>query len=288
MSKIAVITDTDCSLPLEITDRYGIVQVPITIQFGKESFRAVYDIDDAATFARIDREGRIPTTAAPAPGQYAEAYRAAFEAGAEAILCFTISSAMSACYQAAMTAKELFPQREIRVVDTKTLSLAQGFMVLSAAEALSRGASLDEALAIAESLSKRTYLFAALATLKYLAMSGRVGHLAAGLAGLLEVRPILTVLDGKLQLLERVRTQRKAWERVIELAVEAAQGRCIERIGYLHVNARAMAEQFAAQVNVALSCSAEPLYAEMTPGLSVHSGAGLVGVVLVTAAEQER
>jgi len=283
MSKIAIITDTDCSLPLEITNRYGIVQVPITIQFGKESFRAVYDLDDAATFARIDREGRIPTTAAPAPGQYAEAYRAAFEAGAEAILCFAISSTMSACYQAALTAREMFPEREIRMVDTKTLSLAQGFMVLTAAEALSRGASLDEAQAAAESAGARTHLFAALSTLKYLAMSGRVGHLAAGLAGLLEVRPILTVIDGKLQLLERVRTQRKAWERVIELAVEAARGRRIERIGYLHVNAREMAEQFAAQVSAALPCPAAPIYADMTPGLSIHSGAGLVGVVFVAA-----
>lgn len=285
MSRIAIITDTDCSLPLEITNRHGIVQVPITIQFGRESFRAVYDIDDAATFARIDREGRIPTTAAPAPGQYAEAYRAAFEAGAEAVLCFTISSAMSACYQAAMAAGEMFPQRTIRVVDTKTLSLAQGFMVLAAAEAVQQGASLDEAVAIAEDLGRRTHLFAALATLKYLAMSGRVGHLAAGLAGLLEVRPILTVIDGQLQLLERVRTQRKAWDRLIELAAEAAQNRRIERIGYLHVNARALAEQFAAQIQAALPSSAEPLYVAMTPGLSVHSGAGLVGVVFVTAAE---
>ncbi len=284
MSNIAIITDTDCSLPLEITNRYGIVQVPITIQFGRESFRAVYDVDDAATFARIDREGRIPTTAAPAPGQYAEAYQAAFEAGAEAILCFTISSAMSACYQAAMSAKAMFPQREIRVIDTKTLSLAQGFIVLAAAEALNQGASLNEALTVTESLGQRTHLFAALATLKYLAMSGRVGHLAAGLAGLLEVRPILTVIDGKLQLLERVRTQRKAWERTIELAAEAAKGCRIERIGYLHVNARAVAEQFAARVNAALPCSSEPLYAEMTPGLSIHSGAGLVGVAFVTAA----
>ncbi len=284
MSKVAIITDTDCSLPLELTNRYGIVQVPITVQFGKESFRAVYDLDDAATFARIDREGRIPTTAAPAPGQYAEAYQSAFQAGAEAILCFTISSAMSACYQSAMAAREMFPEREIRVVDTQTLSLAQGFMVLVAAEALEQGASLDEALAVAERQRERTYLFAALATLKYLAMSGRVGHLAAGLAGLLEVRPILTVVDGKLQLLERVRTQRKAWERLVELAVEAAQGRSIERLGYLHVNAREMAERFAAEVAAALPCSVEPLYADMTPGLSVHSGAGLVGVAFVVAA----
>lgn len=282
MNKIAVITDTDCSLPLELTQRLGIVQVPIIIQFGNESYRAVYDIDDAATFARIDRQGRIPTTAAPAPGQFAEAYQAAFEGGAEAILCFTISSTMSATFQAASTAREMFPDKDIRVIDTHTLALAQGFMVLAAAEALEKGASLEEALTTAQNVRDRTHLFAALATLKYLAMSGRVGHLAAGLASLLEVKPILTVKDGQLQLLEKVRTQRKAWARTIELAAEAAGHRPIERIGYLHVNARQMAEEFAAQVAEVLPCPADPIYTDMTPGLSVHSGAGLVGVVFTT------
>ena len=96
MPPIAIITDTDSSLPLDLAKEYNIVEVPIIIQFGEESFRDVYAIDNAAVFARIDREGKLPSTAAPSPGKFVEAYQAGFDAGADQILCLSISSEMSA------------------------------------------------------------------------------------------------------------------------------------------------------------------------------------------------
>jgi DegV family protein with EDD domain len=280
--RIAIITDTDSSLPLDLAKKVGVAQVPITIQFGDESFQDAYDMDAAAAFARIDREGKIPTTAAPSPGQFLEAFNAAFTAGAEAVVCFNISSEMSATFTSARQAADLLPGKDITVIDTRTLSLAQGFMVLAAAEAAAAGGSSQEVVAAAERIGKRTHLYASLATLKYLAMSGRVGHLAAGIAGLLEVKPVLTVIDGRLQLLERVRTQGKSWNRAVELIVEAAAGRKIERLGIIHVNALDAAKGFETLVRAALECPKETLLAEMMPGLSVHSGAGLVGAVIVT------
>ncbi len=282
MSHTAIITDTDASLPLELAKKYNIVQVPILIQFGDESFRDVYDLTGAAVFARIDRDGKLPTTSAPSPGQFAEAFKSAFEAGAKSILCFNVSGEVSATYASARNAADLFPGKDISIIDTRSLALGQGFMVLAAAESLAKGASNAEAIAAAESVRSRTHLYAALSTLKYLAMSGRVGHLAAGIAGLLEVKPILTILDGKLQLLERVRTQGKAWARTVEVAVEACGGKKIERMAIIHVNALEAAQQFEKLVQAALPCPAEIMYIEMNPGLSIHSGAGLVGTVFVT------
>ena len=283
MPRIAIITDTDASLPLAVAEKYGIVQVPITIQFGEESFRAVYDIDDATTFARIDKTSKLPTTSAPSPGQFNEAFKSAFDSGAQTVLCFTVSSEVSATYSSARQACELSPGKDIQVVDTRSLSIGQGFMVLAAAEALAAGASAEAALAAAEATRQRSHLFVALSTLKYLAMSGRVGHLAAGLAGMLDVKPILTICDGKLDMLERVRTQSKAWDRVVELAQCAAAGKQIERLALLHVNAYQAAKQFEAGLRSALPCPKDCLYVELTPGLSVHSGAGLVGTAFVTA-----
>ena len=283
MSPIAIITDTDSSLPLDLAKQYNIVQVPIIVQFGEDTFRDVFDIDNPAIFGRIDKEGKFPTTAAPSPGQFAEAFKAAFEAGARSVLCFNVSSEVSATYVSARNAAEMFPGKDIRVIDTRNLCLGQGLMAIAAAEAVAGGASEEEAIAAAESIGQRAHLFASLATLKYLAMSGRVGHLAAGLAGLLDVKPILTILDGKLQLLERVRTQSNSWARTIEVAVEANAGSKIERMAILHVNALEAARRFEKQVRAAMPCPAEIMYAEMNPGLSIHSGSGLVGVVFVTA-----
>lgn len=282
MPKIAVITDTDASLPLELARKHAIAQVPIIIQFGEKSFRAVYDIDDAETFRRIDQDGKLPTTAAPSPGQFVEAYRAAFEAGAEAVLCFTVSSEVSATFAAARDAAGMLPDRTIRVVDTRSLTMGQGWMVLAAAEAIADGASLEAAIVTAQEVGKRTHLYAALATLKYLAMSGRVGQVTAGIANVLNVKPIVAIRDGRLDLLERVRTQTKAWDRAIERTVEAAGGKPVERMSIVHVNAPEAARQFETRLRASLACPAEITHAELTPGLSVHSGSGMVGVVIVS------
>jgi len=283
MSNIAIITDTDSSLPLELAKKHNIVQVPILIQFGEESFRDVYEITNDAIFTRIDREGKLPTTAAPSPGQFVEAFKQAFDSGTDELLCLCISSEMSATYASARQAAEMFPGKRIEVLDTRSLAMGQGYMVLAAAEAVGKGASIEEAIAEAEDVRSRTHLFGALATLKYIAMSGRVSQLAAGMAGLLDIKPVLTIQNGKLELLEKIRTQNKAWKRAIELSVEKVAGHRIEKMAVLNVKATEAAHQFESLLRSALPCPDEITFTAINPGLSIHTGVGMVAVVFVTA-----
>ena len=281
MPKIAIITDTDSSLPASVAARLEIQLVPIKIQFGSESFDTGLDIDDRRLFERVDSEGKLPKTAAPAPGLFVAAYQRAFDAGAEQIICITISSEVSAVCSAATTASQEFPGRDIHVVDSRTMSMAQGFMAITAAEMAGHGASCQEILTAINDVRDRSRLYGALATLKYLAMSGRVGQVAAGFASILNIRPILTVKDGKLVLLERIRTQRLAWERLVSLVEQAAGGRAIERVAFLQVAAEDDAARFVEQFKQRVACPPEAITVEVTPGLSVHTGAGMVGVVVV-------
>jgi DegV family protein with EDD domain len=281
MTRIAIITDTDSSLPFELAKKHNIVLVPILIQFGDESFRDAYEINNDELFRRIDRSGRLPTTTAPSPGQFVEAFNQAFASGGNEILCLCISSEMSATYASARQAAGMLPGKRIEVMDTRSLAMGQGYMALAAAEAVAQGASIEEAITAAENVRSRTFLFGALATLRYVAMSGRVSSLAAGMAGLLDIKPVLTIQNGKLELLEKIRTQNKSWKRAVELSVEKASGHKIEKMAILNVLAKEPALRFQTLLQSSMTCPEEIMCADVTPGLSVHTGAGMVVVVFV-------
>ncbi|MBN2044618.1 MAG: DegV family protein [Anaerolineales bacterium] len=284
MKKISIITDSDASLSPELEQRYNIRQVPITVHFGDEVFETNVDINDHLLIERIQKEGKLPTTAAPSPGKFAKAYQAAFdEDNADAVICFVVSSKVSGTYDAALiAANELMPDKDITVVDTLSLTVGQGFMAIKAAEAVADGATVDQAVAAAQEIRERNHLFGALATLKYLAMGGRVSHLTANMAGMLNIKPILTIQDGKLEMLERTRTRKKAWARTIELVIETAGHKTIEKMNIVHTDCIDEAKEFEALLRENVACPDEINILPLTAGLSVHTGPGFVGVSFIT------
>ena len=283
MPKISVITDTDSSLPAEMAAAYNILQVPISIHLDEGLSGTDHTIDNASLFKKIDEVGKLPSTAAPNPAQFVEYFKRVFtEQKPDTLIYYAISSEMSATIKSAQIAAEELKPLDIRVIDSNMLSMAQGYMVLAAAEAAQKGASLEAVLKTAEDVRERTYLYGALSTLKYLSMSGRVSHIAAGMAGMLNIKPILSVQDGKLAMLEKVRTRSKSWARMIELVKLDIGEHAVQKACILHVNDAKGAEAFEQLLRESLACPAELPLVDINPGLSVHTGAGLVGVCLVT------
>lgn len=282
MTKIAFVTDTNASLPADIIQKYHIIIVPIHIQFGEETYVTGKNINDQSLFSLIDQRKILPTTAAPAPDAFQKAFQQAFDAGYDEIVCVCCSSAVSATFNAAEMAAGMFPERSISVVDSQMLSLAEGYQVIMAAESAADGADIAAILAQIEAKRGRFHVYAALPTLKYLAMGGRMGKLAAGFAETLEIKPILTLREGKLELLEKVRTWRKARERLVELAELAVGGSEVERIGMIHVNNEEGTRNLYSLLAERITLSEAPIVAEFSPGLSVHAGSGVIGFVIVT------
>jgi DegV family protein with EDD domain len=167
------------------------------------------------------------------------------------------------------------------VVDSLNVSMGQGFMALEAVEAVRQGAEKQEILAHIESMKPRLHLYGALSTLKYLALSGRVGKLAAGFADTLNIKPVLKLQDGKLELLEKVRTHKKALERMLELTTQSLNGKPVQRAAVIHVCNLEGAQLFRDQLCTHLGCPADTMIVEFTAGLSVHTGAGMLGVAVL-------
>jgi DegV family protein with EDD domain len=279
MSKIQVITDSDSSISPELAARYNITLVPITIQFGEETFTTNIDIDDKLLFEKIDKLGKLPTTAAPSPAAFTAAFKEAFASGADEILCVCVSSKVSCTYESALLASREFPGKSIRVVDSLFMTMGQGFLAVAAAEAISTGANLEEAARLTESMIPHLCTFASFATLKYLAMSGRVGKFVAGMAGVLDIRPLLTMKEGTLQMIERVRTRKAAMDRLVKLISDSQSGKTIERAAIYHVNNLGDAKILETELREKLKLPDQVYILEFTPGLSVHAGPGMIGAV---------
>lgn len=282
MPKISIITDTDSSLPDQMAAKYNILQVPISIHLNDDFSGTDHTINNKELFKKIDLVGKLPTTAAPTPGLFVEYFKKVFQAQKpDTLVYFSISSEMSATIKSAQIAADDLKEYDIRVIDSNTLSMAQGYMVLAAAQAAEKGASVDEVIAAAEKTRAKTILYGALATLKYLSMSGRVSNVAAGMASMLDIKPILSVQNGKLDMLEKIRSRKKSWMRMVELVKTDVGSLSIEQACLLHVNANDEAKQFDEMLRSELKCPKNMPIVDVNPGLSVHTGAGLVGVCMV-------
>lgn len=282
MPKIQIITDTDSNLPVELAKKHGILLVPITIQFGEESFADSLEIQNPELFERIDKIGKLPTTAAPSPAAFSKTFRSAFDSGADSIICITVGSKISRTYESALVAVEDFPGKKITVIDSEFLTMGQGYMAIIAAEAVNAGASHEEVVAKVQSLIPRCILYGSLSTLKYLALGGRVSNLAASMANMLNIRPILCMREGKLDLLEKVRTRKAAMDRLVELLVKAVGDKPVERICFVHVLNLEDAEFLKSKLASQLKLPDEVEYFDFGPGVSVHTGVGLVGCFILT------
>lgn len=278
MTSVALITDSAACLPPHLVEEHHVHVVPLTLVLEGKAYRDQADGDNQQFYQHLRAAREAPTTASPPPGDYLEALgRAAGQA--EAALCITVGSRFSATYdsavQAAETARVELPTLQVRVMDSGTAAMAQGFMVLEAARAAAAGADLEAAAARAEALKPRLAIIAILDTLEYLARGGRVPRIAAWASSLLQVKPIIQLTQDGERLAARVRVRRRAQERLVAILQEhAAEARSLH-VCVHHADAPEEALNLAEQVRTGLR-PAELYVSEFTWVMSAHTGPGLL------------
>jgi DegV family protein with EDD domain len=261
--------------------QYGIRQVPINLHIDGETYETGVDIDDDFLFEKLEKVKKYPTTSAPSPEAFAKAFRASISEGAQSIICICVSCKVSASFDSAVLASQMF-KHDIVVVDSQNLSMGQGFMVLTAAESVLNGATKEEVLQHLANVGKRIHTFALLPSLKYIALSGRLNKFSANLADTLDIKPILTVQDGKLEIVSRQRTSKKAIDKMLELVNLSCDGKTIKRVAIIHANNPEGAHNLQEKVN-SIAPDVNPyIIAEFTPGLSIHTGPGTIGLSILT------
>lgn len=273
---IHIITDTTAALPKDLAERYHIPVIPQVVLFGEESYLEEVELSTGEFMRRLQAAKSLPKTAAPPPGLFIEAFRERVGPD-KTIICIHPSSDLSGTVRSALTAKEEFPQADIRVVDTRTIAGPLATMVVMAAEWAQAGVDADTIIARLEALIPRTHIFFLVATLEYLQKGGRIGGAQALIGSLLQVKPLLELRDGRVETLERERTHRRALARLKELVVARAPHGPEAHVSVMHAEAADVAQELAANLAAQLGIE-EPPITNLPPAIVTHAGPGMLGV----------
>ena len=232
---VKVVTDSACDLPQELADELGITIVPLTVRFGEEEFLDRRDLTAAEFWARCDASPTLPETAAPSPGAFEAAYRAAAEEGHDGVVAVLLSGGLSATLQAAQVAADgVSDVIRVRTVDSQQASAALGVIALNAARWAATGGKVDEIADGAEDEARRTRLYAMFDTLEYLRKGGRIGRAQAFLGSMLSMKPVIELVDGVVEPESRQRTRGRS---IQHLAAKVREAMPVEHLLLLHADA---------------------------------------------------
>ncbi|MDX2848284.1 DegV family protein [Actinacidiphila glaucinigra] len=276
-SHVAIVTDSTAYLPQEALTRHRITVVPLAVVIGDEALEEGTEVSAPAVARALQRRKPV-TTSRPSPEEFAAAYRAVAEAGATEIVSLHLSAEFSGTHDAALLAGAQAPV-PVRVVDTAMVAMALGFPVLSAAEAAEAGGSPDEIVAAAEKRASDTSAYFYVDTLDYLRRGGRIGAAQALLGSALAVKPLLQLDEGRIQLLEKVRTASKALARLEEIVVERAGTRQVD-IAVHHLAAADRASALAERLRARVPGLNTLVLSEVGAVIGAHTGPGLLGAVV--------
>lgn len=274
MPGIKVVTDSACDLDPQMAEDRGVRVVPLTIRFGDEELVDRQQLSTKEFWDRVTTGSVIPETAAPSPGAFQTAFIDAREDGAEGVVCVTLSSGISATYQAAVTAATQLSDRiPVAVVDSLSLTMGEGLLVLSAVEAAERGSSLQEVENELIGWRDRTRVFGVIDSLEFLKRGGRIGGAQQLMGSLLSIKPVIEIRNGVVEVESRQRTRLRSLQYMADKARTAGR---LERV--------AVANGAASDINEVLSrvqdldTHHELVVTDLGPVVGAHGGPGTIGL----------
>ncbi len=274
---IKIITDTTSGLPLDVARAHDIPVLPQIIIFGEETYRDDTEMDTRMFLQKLRASPTLPKTAAPPPALYNPIFERLLAEGYRTIICLHPSSELSGTVRSALTAAQDFPGADIRVVDTRTIAAPLATVVLLAARWAREGVDADTIIARVQDMLARQRVYFVVDTLEYLHRGGRIGGAQALLGGLLQVKPILTLRDGRVEPFEKQRTQKRALERLRELVLGDCPRTPESYLAVMHADAEATARELAADFAAQLGIPDIPIY-ELPPAIVTHAGPGVLAV----------
>jgi DegV family protein with EDD domain len=280
MGKIAIVTDSTADLNTELIEQYNITVVPLNVHFHDEVFKDGVDMTTTSFFKKLKDTPVPPRTSQPSPGDFQKVYKSLLSSGYQSIISIHISSNLSGTWQSACIARDMLPEEQIQIVNSKSASMGLGLIVINTVKRIQEGASLEDAASYANQLVDNSRIMFAVDTLEYLHRNGRIGRAAKLMGGLLNVKPMLYVDNGVVAPLGKVRGKSK----VIPFLVEQAEKFVGDFDGpmdlaVIHAQDPAIAQEITAKVTEKLKIR-DVYQSEIGSVIGTHTGPGAVGITL--------
>ena len=279
---IMIVTDSTSYIPQEYIKKYDIKIVSLNVVMNGDSRREV-DIDNKYFYKEMNESKEIPKSSQPIPQEMLEIFKGIVEEG-DSVVGIFLSSKMSGTYSTANMVKEMvleeYPNANIQILDSKTNCMQMGFAAIEAAKASNEGKSMDEVIAIAEYVFNNSRFLFTPETLEYLKKGGRIGGAAALFGNILQIKPILTVVDGETSVFKKVRTRKKTIEEIVTTVLNDIESKGLGDIIVHHINceeeglklAKILEEKLCRKVSIQ----------SIGPVIGLHVGPGSIGIAYYT------
>jgi DegV family protein with EDD domain len=277
---VVIVTDSTASLPEDLVASHGIVVVPLHVILAGRDYSDGVDFTAAELAAALRTSTRV-STSRPSPQAFLDAYEAAAERGADAVVSVHISSDMSGTVGSAALAASQSPI-PVEVVDSRTVGMAVGYAALSAAEAAKAGQDAKEVAAIASARAQAATVIFYVDTLEHLRRGGRIGAASALLGSALAIKPLLALSDGHINPIEKVRTAARALSRLEELALQGleAAGESGVDIAVHHLDSQSRASDLADRLRARVPSATTVILVELGAVVGAHVGPGTIAVAV--------
>ena len=273
---VKIITDTTACLAPEIAEKYGIPVIPQVIHFGEESYLEGTQLDIETFMSRLKMARELPKTAAPPIELFIEEFKRLVPYG-EPVLCIHPSTEVSGTVRSATLAAQEFPDADIRIIDTRLISSPLATLVELAAKWSAEGLEAELIVSRLMDYSKRCRIYFLVDTLEYLQRGGRIGSAAALLGGVLQIKPILRVHEGKVDQYERERTHKRAIARLKEITLEQIPRDGTGYLSIMHAGVYSQGKALADELGKMVGQSYVPIV-NLPPAIVTHGGPGILGV----------
>jgi len=279
---VKIVTDSTAYIPREIRAELNISVISLNVNFESESFKEE-DTDNVSFFNKMSKSERVPVSSPPSLFDFYDVFESIVAAG-DSMLGIFISSEMSKTYSTALMAKKMvltnYPEAVMEIIDSRLNCMAMGFAVLAAARAAKNGLNFDQVMERAHEVIKKNHFLFVPETLDYLKKGGRIGGAAALLGQLLQIRPVLTIIDGKIAVHGKVRTQAKAVENIVDHLYKDVRRKGLGEVVVHHINCEEEGSRLARLIEEKLTTNVS--VASIGPVIGLHAGPGTIGVVYYT------